>query len=83
MKAWMNAVTTLTGLKDNINGTMETQEAQAGIDRVVKMTETGCPFFDRCPLAIEITCEREIPPIRELGDGHAIECHRSEQEFLH
>ena len=63
--------------------TMETQEAQAGIDRVVKLTETGCPFFDRCPIAIEGTCEREIPPIRNLGGGHTIECHRGEKEFVH
>ena len=63
--------------------TMETQEAKAGIDRVVKLTETGCPFFDRCPLAIEGTCDREIPPIRNLGDGHTIVCHRSEEEFVH
>ena len=61
--------------------TMETQEAQAGIDRVVTLTDVGCPFFDRCPLAIEGTCDRETPPIRDLGDGHAIECHRSQEEF--
>jgi len=63
--------------------TMQTQEAQAGIDRVVQLTEIGCPFFDRCPLAIEGTCDRETAPIRDLGDGHLIECHRSEEEFVH
>ena len=63
--------------------TMETQEAKAGIDRVVKLTETGCPFFDRCPLAIEGTCNLEIPPTRNLSNGHTIECHRSEEEFVH
>jgi len=62
--------------------TMQTQEAQAGIDRVVQLTEIGCPFFDRCPLAIEETCNRETAPIRDLGDGHLIECHRSEEEFV-
>ena len=61
--------------------TMQTQEAQAGIDRVVTLTEVGCPFFDRCPLAIEGTCDRETPPIRHLGSGHTIECHRSQEEF--
>ena len=61
--------------------TMQTQEAQAGIDRVVTLTEVGCPFFDRCPLAIEGTCNRETPPIRDLGSGHTIECHRSQEEF--
>ena len=62
---------------------MQTQEAQAGIDRVVQLTEIGCPFFDRCPLAIEGTCDRETAPIRDLGDGHLIECHRSTEEFVH
>ena len=62
---------------------MQTQEAQAGIDRVVQLTEIGCPFFDRCPLAIEDTCDRETAPIRDLGDGHLIECHRSKEEFVH
>ena len=62
---------------------MQTQEAQAGIDRVVQLTEIGCPFFDRCPLAIEGTCDRETAPIRDLGDGHLIECHRSKEEFVH
>ena len=61
--------------------TMETQEAQAGIDRLVTLTDVGCPFFDRCPLSIEGTCDRETPPIRDLGSGHTIECHRSEEEF--
>ncbi len=62
--------------------TMESQAAQAGIDRVVTMTDVGCPFFDRCPIAIAGTCDRETPPVRHLGARHAIECHRSESEFL-
>ena len=62
--------------------TMQTQEAQAGIDRVVTLTEVGCPFFDRCPLAIKDTCDRETPPVRQLNGGHTIECHRSEAEFM-
>ena len=62
--------------------TMQTQEAQAGIDRVVTLTEVGCPFFDRCPLAIKDTCDRETPPVRQLNGGHTIECHRSEAEIL-
>jgi len=63
--------------------TMETQEAKAGIDRVVTLTEIGCPFFDRCPLAIEATCDQVDPPTRNLGDGHTIKCHRGEEEFVY
>ena len=66
-----------------LEDTMKTQEAKAGIDRVVTITETGCAFFDRCPLVIEGTCDMEIPPTRNLGGGHIIECHRSEEEFAH
>jgi len=62
--------------------TMQTQEAQAGIDRVVTLTAVGCPFFDRCPIAIKDTCDRETPPIRQLSGGHTVECHRSEAEFM-
>jgi ABC-type dipeptide/oligopeptide/nickel transport system ATPase component len=47
------------------------------------LTEIGCPFFDRCPLAIKDTCDQEAPPIRDLGEGHLISCHRPESEFLH
>ena len=62
--------------------TMETQEAKAGIDRVVQITEIGCPFYDRCPIAIEGTCNKEIPPIRSFGQSHQIECHHNENYFL-
>ena len=61
--------------------TMETREAKAGIDRVVELTEVGCPFFSRCPLAIPGTCDSLTPPIRDLGSRHKIECHRSLEEF--
>ena len=61
--------------------TMETREAKAGIDRVVELTEVGCPFFSRCPLAIPGTCDNVTPPIRDLGSKHKIECHRSLEEF--
>ena len=61
---------------------METQEAKAGIDRVVTLTQIGCPFSDRCPLVIEAVCDRIDPPIRDIGDGHTIECHRSREEFV-
>ena len=63
--------------------TMETREARAGIDRVVELTEVGCPFFSRCPLAMPGTCDVEVPPVRDLGGGHRIECHRSADEFRH
>lgn len=61
--------------------TMETQETKAGLDRVVALTDTGCPFHSRCSVAIQGTCDRETPPIRGLGNGHTIECHHAQAEF--
>jgi peptide/nickel transport system ATP-binding protein len=63
--------------------TMESQEALAGISRGVTITEVGCPFYDRCPVAIEGTCNTIDPPQRidDFGHGHVIECHREVSEL--
>ncbi|MEC9264579.1 MAG: ABC transporter ATP-binding protein [Pseudomonadota bacterium] len=60
---------------------MQTREALAGIARGVKITDIGCPFFERCPLAIEGTCDKVDPPSRKDGSGHVIECHREISEL--
>lgn len=61
----------------------QTREALAGISRGVKLTKVGCPFFERCPLAIPGTCDVVDPPRREdqNGHGHVIECHREISEL--
>ncbi len=56
---------------------LATREAAAGIARDVKMTATGCPFYSRCPLAIDGLCDQETPPVREDTTGHQISCHHS------
>ena len=68
-----------------LEDTMGTREALAGISRGVKLTEVGCPFFDRCPVAIEGTCDKIDPPARQDagGHGHVIECHREIEELSH
>ena len=67
-----------------LEDTMQTREAMAGISRGVTLTEVGCPFFDRCPLAIEGTCDKIDPPARNDagGHGHVIECHREIDELM-
>ena len=67
-----------------LEDTMETREALAGISRGVTITEVGCPFFDRCPLAIPGTCDRIDPPARldPHGHGHILECHREVDELM-
>ena len=35
---------------------------------------SGCKFRTRCPLAKEI-CAKEIPQLRDLGNGHICACH--------
>jgi peptide/nickel transport system ATP-binding protein len=40
-----------------LEDTMQKREMAVGIARGVEITKRGCPFFNRCPLAIEGTCE--------------------------
>lgn len=67
-----------------LEDTMETREALAGISGGVQITEVGCPFFDRCPLAIPGTCDRVDPPklVDPHGTKHIIECHREIGELM-
>jgi oligopeptide/dipeptide ABC transporter ATP-binding protein len=38
----------------------------------------GCRFRDRCPYAWE-RCEREHPPLYQIGGGHTSRCHLAEE----
>ncbi len=63
-----------------LEDTMQTREAAAGIARDVEITRVGCPFFNRCPIAIEGTCDKEDAPIRVHDEGHEIACHHTLDE---
>ncbi len=58
-----------------LEDTMEKREMAAGIARGVEITDVGCPFFNRCPHAIEGTCDTTVPPVLTLDDEHQIACH--------
>ncbi len=45
---------------------------------------SGCPFQTRCRWKHQVSdglCEREVPPIQTLADGHEIKCHLSEGQL--
>lgn len=45
---------------------------------------TGCPFQTRCRWKDKVAgglCEREIPPVRKMADGHQVKCHLPDDEF--
>ena len=64
-----------------LEDTMKKREMAAGIAKNVEITSIGCPFFSRCPMGIEGTCEKQNPPVRELKMGHEIACHRTIEEL--
>ncbi len=64
-----------------LEDTMTKREMAVGIAKGVEITKVGCPFFNRCPMGIDGTCESESPPIRVLNDGHEIACHRTIDEL--
>lgn len=42
----------------------------------------GCPFQTRCRWKSEApdgVCEREVPPVRTLADGHQVKCHLADE----
>jgi len=57
--------------------TLTTREAKAGIAREVKITERGCPFVERCPVAIPEICSNERPPLQTPASGHIFACQHS------
>ncbi|VAV86749.1 ABC transporter, ATP-binding protein (cluster 5, nickel/peptides/opines) / ABC transporter, ATP-binding protein (cluster 5, nickel/peptides/opines) [hydrothermal vent metagenome] len=61
--------------------TMQKREMAVGIARGVEITDTGCPFYNRCPIAIDGTCNVEIAPTQEPHPDHFISCHRSMEEI--
>ncbi len=58
-----------------------TREAISGIARTVRITLEGCPFFERCPVAIDGVCDRIEPPHRTLSADHVLACHREVSEL--
>ncbi len=64
-----------------LEDTMQKREMAAGIARGVEITDTGCPFYNRCPIAIDGTCDKEIAPTREPTPEHYISCHRTMEEI--
>lgn len=63
-----------------IEETIQNQDMATGIGLTVKLTEKGCAFYNRCPLAISGICDREEPSFQTFPDGHMIACHHSLQE---
>ena len=64
-----------------LEDTMQKREMAVGIAKGVEITAVGCPFYNRCPMGIDATCDRQVPPIRELKGGHQIACHRTVEEL--
>ncbi|MGP6086045.1 dipeptide ABC transporter ATP-binding protein [Antarctobacter jejuensis] len=45
---------------------------------------SGCPFQTRCRWKEKVPgglCEKEVPPVRTMADGHQIKCHLADAEF--
>jgi peptide/nickel transport system ATP-binding protein len=38
----------------------------------------GCPFQTRCQYVIKGTCDSVVPPFKDMGGGHVIACHLSD-----
>ena len=43
--------------------------------------DPGCRFFNRCPFAKEGLCDKQDPPVQQLGGTHLYNCHFGEEEL--
>ncbi|WP_425100660.1 dipeptide ABC transporter ATP-binding protein [Tropicibacter sp. S64] len=44
----------------------------------------GCPFQTRCRWKSQVPgglCEKEVPPVRMIAEGHQVKCHLSDEEL--
>ena len=44
----------------------------------------GCPFQTRCNWKSKVAgglCEKEVPPVKDMGNGHQIKCHLSDSDL--
>ncbi|MGE3148461.1 MAG: ABC transporter ATP-binding protein [Pseudorhodoplanes sp.] len=57
------------------------REALSGQNQSIENTTEGCPFFNRCPLAIRDVCDKIKPPVHVLARNHTIACHREIAEL--
>ena len=60
-----------------IEETIQSRDMATGIGLTVETAQKGCAFFNRCPLAIPGTCNKDTPPIQSFQDGHQITCHHT------
>ena len=71
------------GLLGSIPKVEETQERLLAIEGAVPAPfalPDGCRFHPRCVFANE-PCSREVPDLRDLGDGHLVSCLRAPVEL--
>ena len=60
-----------------LDETLSNRVTQTRMAREVRITETGCPFSERCPEVIPQTCAGELPPTQVPASGHSIACQHS------
>ena len=41
---------------------------------------SGCAFHPRCPIAVDV-CRRDVPRLRDFGDGVSVACHRADERL--
>jgi peptide/nickel transport system ATP-binding protein len=56
-----------------LHGPVKRQEGIPGSPPNMLNPPVGCPFAERCPIAVDI-CHREMPPLLKEG-GHSVACH--------
>jgi len=76
MHPYTRALIAAAPVPDPVLARARRREAAALAQIEIAPAQGGCPYRGRCPLVSEV-CERELPPLREVSDGHSLACHHA------
>ena len=62
--------------------TTEGRDTNVGMASTLDLSTPGCPFADRCPVAIENVCTTTKPPVHVLPGENRVACHHDGNELV-
>ena len=60
---------------DWLDGVVASKAHLDHLGQAVDSSKVGCPFFNRCAVAVNDVCNRRDVPLRQMAQGHTVACH--------
>ena len=60
---------------DWLDGVVASKAHLDHLGQAVDSSKVGCPFFNRCAVAVNDVCNRRDVPLRQMAQSHTVACH--------